>query len=327
MGNNADAQLVKVCFICNKVFKLAPSGSSGLVQAKANKTFVRHMQIQHGLNEKGERLVDCPVCNKWFFNRQQMERHMRTHQVWIRDEALAANNNTNNNNNNISNSTVSSGGSLLPEFKDKHSILYCHECIECKTFFKSLKVLTKHKQEAHGLKPVFRCMCHTQNETLCPVQYDIEHIDEFFEHAKVHSQKNITCSKCQAQFTSKNALRNHMKNVHYKISTSVRKRPAKSTTSTTMATTLQRKNNGSRGVKLNATSTLISLGGLNGLTGYGNMASMSTYQHVDVGTGKLSKQQKQQYQQQQMLQFQQQQQQHTDSHQNKPINKFMTKKF
>lgn len=67
-------QFVKLCFICNKMFKVSDDG-------KTDKSFVRHMQIQHGMNEKGERLIDCPVCEKWFFNRQQMERHMRTHQV------------------------------------------------------------------------------------------------------------------------------------------------------------------------------------------------------------------------------------------------------
>ena len=41
------------------------------------------MQIQHGLNERGERLLECPVCEKSFFNKQQMQRHMHTHEIWV----------------------------------------------------------------------------------------------------------------------------------------------------------------------------------------------------------------------------------------------------
>ena len=89
--NKANEKKIKICFVCNKIFREKNSLLSGhllnttnsIVTANLNKTFVRHMQIQHGLSEKGERLIECPVCEKNFFNRQQMERHMHTHEVWV----------------------------------------------------------------------------------------------------------------------------------------------------------------------------------------------------------------------------------------------------
>jgi uncharacterized C2H2 Zn-finger protein len=54
------------------------------------------MQIQHGLNEKGEPLIECPVCEKSFFNKQQLERHMHTHKVWIFNTNNPENNSLNN---------------------------------------------------------------------------------------------------------------------------------------------------------------------------------------------------------------------------------------
>lgn len=119
------------------------------------------------------------------------------------------------------------------EFKEKHSILYCHECAECHLFFKSLKVLTKHKMEAHNLKPVFECCYGKEDDddvesvsanSGCQLQFEVDQIDAYLEHARIHPQKNITCLKCQIKFANKNSLRNHMKNVHYKLNTVARKR-------------------------------------------------------------------------------------------------------
>ena len=137
------------CFVCNKVFKEIPGTNNS-----ANKTFVRHMQIQHGLNQFGERLVECPVCEKSFFNRQQMERHMHTHEVWV-----------NVDNDGVDDESPTPAKMLkksqeeqkeIPDYKDSHSILYCHECVECKRFYKSIKVLASHKLEAHRLRPIYR---------------------------------------------------------------------------------------------------------------------------------------------------------------------------
>lgn len=141
-------------------------------------------------------MVDCPVCEKWFFNRKQMERHMRTHQNWIPTEMSPLGDNT----------------PLQPtDFKNKHSILYCHECIECNVFFKSIKTLTKHKLDEHALRPVYKCAAAS---TECGRQF--ETVEEFLEHAQVHCQKNIVCIKCSIKFNSKNSLRHHMKVAHYR---------------------------------------------------------------------------------------------------------------
>jgi hypothetical protein len=101
----------------------------------------------------------------------------------------------------------------ITDFKEKHSILYCHECFECGIYFKSLKTLTRHKLDQHGLRPVYKCAA-SLNE--CGVQF--ETVEEFLEHAKVHCQKNIVCTKCSIKFNSKNSLRHHMKVAHYKAS-------------------------------------------------------------------------------------------------------------
>ena len=86
----------RVCFVCSKIFREITTNesnnqanhnnattSNSVTTSNLNKTFIRHMQIQHGLNEHGERLIECPVCEKNFFNQQQMERHMHTHEVWV----------------------------------------------------------------------------------------------------------------------------------------------------------------------------------------------------------------------------------------------------
>ena len=206
----------KVCFICKKVFKPSSTAlaansqqNTGAINASINKSFVRHMQIQHGRNEKGERLSECPVCEKSFFNKQQMERHMHTHEVWVElnststhslEESTAA--------------TASAGAKAsvkllsMPDYRDKHSILYCHECVECSLYFKSIKVLAKHKREVHRLKPVYKC-------ALVECESEFDTVQAFLEHAKVHTQKNIVCSRCKIKFNNKNLLRHHMKNVHY----------------------------------------------------------------------------------------------------------------
>lgn len=52
MSQNENNKNVKICFVCNKIFKeLTSTPISSL-----NKTFIRHMQIQHGLNEKGKEI-------------------------------------------------------------------------------------------------------------------------------------------------------------------------------------------------------------------------------------------------------------------------------
>ena len=88
LGSCADRS-VRICFVCSKVFRSSGSaatalGGSGVTTtSNLGKTFIRHMQIQHGLTENGERLVECPVCEKNFFSQQQMQRHMYTHVVWV----------------------------------------------------------------------------------------------------------------------------------------------------------------------------------------------------------------------------------------------------
>jgi uncharacterized C2H2 Zn-finger protein len=224
----------KACPICKKVFKNTPTtnnsnSNNNTATSSFNKSFTRHMQIQHGLNEKGERLIECPVCEKCFFKRQQLERHMHTHEVWV-DTKIGMNTLTNiNNNNNNSNPTSSSNSSQasleneakpikknakflsMPDFRDRHSILYCHECIECNLFFKSIKVLAKHKKEKHNLKPVYKC-ANPNNDCISNV---FDNVNDFLEHSKIHLQKNIICSRCKIKFNNKNSLRNHMKNTHY----------------------------------------------------------------------------------------------------------------
>lgn len=98
----------------------------------------------------------------------------------------------------------------MPEHREKHSILYCHECTQCQHFYKSTKVLTKHKLAAHHLKPVYQC---ANNTSQCGMQF--ENVDEFLAHAQLHPQKNIVCPRCHVKFNNKNLLRHHMKNVHY----------------------------------------------------------------------------------------------------------------
>ena len=202
----------KVCLICKKVFKNSSSSSSS---SSANKSFIRHMQIQHGLSEKGERLIECPVCEKCFFKQQQLERHMHTHEVWVEIDSTAANN-ANASSSSLDTEVVKAVKKNLkflsmPDYRDKHSILYCHECIECSLYFKSIKVLAKHKKDKHNLRPVYKCV--NSNNDCAKNMFDS--VNEFLEHAKVHAQKNIICARCKIKFNNKNSLRNHMKNTHY----------------------------------------------------------------------------------------------------------------
>ena len=217
----------RVCFVCNKIFrglntKNFIKTTNCLRTSNLNKTFTRHMQIQHGLDENGERLIECPVCEKNFFNQQQLERHMHTHEVWIYSEDTQ-----------IIKSKVKD--SEMPDFQNKHSILYCHECVECKLFYKSIKVLTAHKLESHGLKPVYKCA----NVINCG--HEFENVREFLAHSKLHPQKNITCQRCKIKFNSKNLLRHHMKNVHYKqkMQTTFKKARLKSPTDSLLKTDLE----------------------------------------------------------------------------------------
>lgn len=219
LNHQSENKYIKVCFVCNKVFKeTAPING---ITNSSNKTFIRHMQIQHGLNQKGERLIECPVCEKNFFNRQQMERHMHTHEVWIDIKSELINNSSVYLNDSFSFENRNAELSLI-DFRDKHSILYCHECIECKTYFKSIKVLTKHKHDVHHLRPVYKCA----NTSECNEEF--ENVATFLEHSKLHPQKNIICARCKIKFNNKNSLRHHMKNIHYnrKLSTGVVKKTA-----------------------------------------------------------------------------------------------------
>lgn len=122
---------------------------------------------------------------------------MRTHQSWIPNPSPPP-------------TSTDSQPAIQPgDYKDKHSILYCHECIECSIYFKSIKTLERHKQDHHGLRPIFKCAageCSRQFET----------VEDFLEHAQVHCQKNIVCLKCSIKFNSKNSLRHHMKMAHYR---------------------------------------------------------------------------------------------------------------
>jgi hypothetical protein len=77
----------------------------------------------------------------------------------------------------------------MPDYRDKHSILYCHECIECRLFYKSIKVLTRHKLDKHNLIPVYKCA----NVVECNEQFG--KVSDFLAHAKLHPQKNIICSR------------------------------------------------------------------------------------------------------------------------------------
>lgn len=172
----------RVCFVCNKIFRgqhTAIKNRNSLVTSNLNKTFTRHMQIQHGLDENGEQLIECPVCEKNFFNQQQLQRHMRTHEVWIHYKDSPKD----------LNSQLPLIRSDMPDFQSKHSILYCHECVECKLFYKSIKVLTAHKLESHGLKPVYRCA----NVINCGREF--EKVQDFLTHSKLHPQKNISCNR------------------------------------------------------------------------------------------------------------------------------------
>lgn len=108
-----------------------------------------------------------------------------------------------------SSQTTSSSKQEMPDYRDKHSILYCHKCTECKNYYKSIKVLTRHKLDEHKLTPVYRC-ANTNN-----CNQEFRNVSEFLDHAKLHPQKNIICTRCKMKFTNKKMLRYHMKNMHY----------------------------------------------------------------------------------------------------------------
>lgn len=176
----------RMCHVCAKLFK-------------GYKTFQRHIHSQHGINEYGEPLIECPVCERVFFNRKQIERHMHSHEIWVHDSCAKDNDSAKGD----------TRKSPIPDWRPTQSLLYCHECVECKCFYKSNKTLAKHKREAHHLKPVFRCL-----DDMCHLEFDS--MLAYMDHAKLHTQKNIECGKCKAKFASKSSLRQHLKSVHYK---------------------------------------------------------------------------------------------------------------
>ena len=262
----------RMCHICNKVLK-------------DSKKYQKHVQSQHGINENGERLIECPICERNFFNRQQLERHMRIHETWVDDinqnnlitQPLNTTQQDNNNNIDIatannnfayaidcwlsnaslptthaalpiknSNKVLDENNNNLPDFSQNvltgmkqnniilqeldnnnksnnkmmldyrtvSSVLYCYECDKCKIFFKSNKLLFKHKRLTHKLKPVYKCLLG--DECGLKPNGEFDSLDEFINHSRIHSQKNIYCTRCKETFDSKILLRNHMKNVHYR---------------------------------------------------------------------------------------------------------------
>ena len=240
----------KTCHVCMKVFKDSIK-------------FQKHVQIQHGVNENGEPLIECPICERNFFNRQQLERHMHAHEIWVNDlnsctgsnipsqlNTIQHFNNNNNDNNTFNNAidcwlsttntslqketnnlcfdncatessemNILGDNKIIPDCRQVQSVLYCYECEICKFFFKSNKVLFKHKRSVHKLKPIFRCLLGDKCDVIKNgVNGEFDSLDAFLEHAKIHSQKNIYCSRCKMQFDGKVSLRNHMKNVHYRSS-------------------------------------------------------------------------------------------------------------
>jgi hypothetical protein len=166
-----------------------------------------------------------------------MERHMHTHEIWVEikekrmnqeqqeqqqnnsviylstyDSSFYLDDLTSNQllaNSNLKSTAKTNEKLETIDYRDKHSILYCHECVECKLYFKSIKVLTKHKHDTHNLKPVYKCA----NTIECDQEF--ETVSSFLEHSKLHPQKNIICTRCRIKFNNKNTLRLHMKNVHY----------------------------------------------------------------------------------------------------------------
>lgn len=146
---------------------------------------------------------------------------MRTHQSWIASsETQSTASSTREGGGEQTNNAGACTGLQSSDYKDKHSILYCHECIECSMFFKSIKTLTRHKLEQHALRPVYRCAVAE-----CARQF--EGVEDFLEHAQVHCQKNIVCLKCSIKFNSKNSLRHHMKVAHYRPTSGGQSRPAR----------------------------------------------------------------------------------------------------
>jgi hypothetical protein len=193
----------KVCFVCNKVFKDTKNSTSTSTKVRPSgsylKSFIRHMQTQHGMSETGQKLIECPVCLKSFFNQQQLERHMHTHESWVTIKSDDILNESKEDEEQLNDSN---------DYRQAHSILYCHECIECSLFFKSIKVLRCHKLKKHNLRPVYSCA-----NSDCAAEFEL--VSAFLSHATIHNQKNIICSRCKLKFTNRNLLRLHMKKQHY----------------------------------------------------------------------------------------------------------------
>ena len=74
-GNSGGGANDRTCYVCAKTLKVHDKLKS--------KTYARHMQVHHGLSELGQPLSLCPVCEKGFQGRQQLERHMHTHLEWV----------------------------------------------------------------------------------------------------------------------------------------------------------------------------------------------------------------------------------------------------
>ena len=114
------------------------------------------------------------------------------------------------------NNILNEAKKIYPDYRTVQSLLYCYECDFCRIFFKSKKLLFNHKRTIHKLKPVFKCLHGSRCKlTIDVVDGQFDDLNEFLEHAKIHSQKNIFCTRCNEQFSGKVQLRNHMKNIHY----------------------------------------------------------------------------------------------------------------
>ena len=203
------------CSICSKAFKLKRYLKSHIqsvhekkrpfICPTCSKTFKQKNTLnQHiALVHEGKRPHKCDICNANLYSKRSLRTHTLAHlkqeipqkckfcgTIFSNDEALKAHI-----------TVVHEGKTLMPSPVEPYFI-----CTHCDERFEKRINLESHLKRVHAIKKNLKCTSQNNSQIL--------HETPTQQSENNHSDKFLNCSTCDAPFTSKKALKFHIKKEH-----------------------------------------------------------------------------------------------------------------
>ena len=206
--------IVHKCSKCSKAFKFKRYLKSHIQSVHEKKkphicpTCSKAFTRKNGLNQhialvhEGKRPHKCDICNANLYSKRSLRTHTHAHlkqeipqkckfcgAIFSNDEALKAHI-----------TLVHERKTLMPSPVEPYFI-----CTHCDERFDKKYILEGHIKRVHAIKK--KSKCTSQNS-------QILHETPIQQSENNHSDKFLNCSICDAPFTSKKALKFHIKNEH-----------------------------------------------------------------------------------------------------------------